>query len=563
MWWTLCGWLFVAGLAGAAWHYQTDWKPWLERQAAAVSWLEPLLPRNKPPAAKTARVVPVSTAVVQRRDMPLYLNGLGTVTAFKTVTIRSRVEGELVSVTFDEGEFVDEGKVLAEIDPRPYEIQLAQAESQLAREQSVLKTAKLTLSRYEGLLVSKSISTQQVDEQATLVQQSMAGVQAYEAMIDNVKLQLKYCRIVAPISGRIGLRLVDQGNIVRANDPNGLAVINQLQPIALVFTVPQDDIADVKRRADEVKRRSGGKEALPVAAFDRDMKRNLATGELLAIDNQVDATTGTVRLKAVFKNEDGALFPNQFVNARLLVDTKRGAVVVPTAAVQRGPASMFVYVVTSDDTVEQRSVVPGPSEGAETSIESGLAPGETIVTDGLDKLQPGAKVAPRDTGKDVKAGNKEKNKGAADKDRATPPDSGPPDQTPKSKSAPSTDPDRPRTTADKTAADQTAADHTTSDQSKGRTTAADGPVSATPGESKPKQTPSCDESEATTNPATRAVPAESAPPRVGASTNVVFRSAKGRSFAERKTTIATVISELIPTAPPTAPLDDPLGRDAP
>ncbi len=506
VWWTLLGWLFVIGVAGAAWHYQSDWTPWLERQAAGVSWLEPLLPRNKPPATKSARVIPVSTAIVQRRDMPLYLNGLGTVTAFKTVTIRSRVEGELISVTFDEGEFVDEGKVLAEIDPRPYEIQLAQAESQLAREQSVLKTAKQTLSRYEGLLASKSISTQQVDEQATLVQQSMAGVHTYEAMIDNVKLQLKYCRIVAPISGRIGLRLVDQGNIVRANDPNGLAVINQLQPIALVFTVPQDDIADVKRRADEVKRRSGGDKALPVEAFDRDLKRNLATGELLAIDNQVDATTGTVRLKAVFKNEDGLLFPNQFVNARLLVDTQRGAVVVPTAAVQRGPDSMYVYVVKADDTVEKRNVVPGRSEAAETSIESGLAPGEVIVTDGLDKLQKDAKVAPRETGKDVKEGNKEGKKGAADKDRAKSPDSGPPDQSPKSKAVPSSDPERPRTTADKTAADQS-----TSDQAKERTTPEDGPVSATTGESKPKQTPSCDESEGTTNPATVDAAAESAP----------------------------------------------------
>ena len=319
---------------------------------------------------------------------------------------------------------------------------------------------------------------------------------------------------------------------MRANDPNGLAVINQLQPIALVFTVPQDDIAEVKRRVDEVKRRSGGDEALPVAAFDRDLKRNLANGELLAIDNQVDATTGTVRLKAVFKNEDGLLFPNQFVNARLLVDTKRGAIVVPSAAVQRGPDSMYVYVVKSDDTVEKRNVVPGRSESAETSIESGLAPGETIVTDGLDKLQPGAKVAPREMGKEVKEGKK----AASGKDRVNSPDSGTPDQTPKTKPAPTSDPERPRTTADKTAAD-----NTTSDKSKGPTTAEDGPSSPTGGESKPTQTPSCEESsealpqtvetvaqfaklaskshvsnskepDATTNPATRAVSAESASP---------------------------------------------------
>jgi len=387
IWWSLAGWLITAGLAGGAWYSHPAWLPQIKT----------LLGVNKPAAPKKDRIVPVSTAVVRQRDMPLYLNGLGTVTAFKTVTLRSRVEGELVKVAFTEGQEVSEGDLLAEIDSRPFEVQLSQAEGQLARDQAILKTAKLTLSRYEGLVASKSIAAQQLDDQATLVQQTLAGIQTDEATIANARLQLTYCKIVAPISGRIGLRLVDQGNIVRANDPNGLAVITQLKPIALVFTIPQDDIGRVQRRISDG-------EPLKVDAFDRDFKQKLATGTLLAIDNQVDATTGTVRLKAEFKNEDGMLFPNQFVNARLLVDTRRGAIVVPSAAVQRGPTSMFVYVVKADETVELRNVVPGPAEGGETSIESGVSPGEIVVTDGLDKLQPDAKVAPKLKDADAKGG---------------------------------------------------------------------------------------------------------------------------------------------------------------
>lgn len=374
--------LVVAVAGGLVWHYQEVWRKWIEP--------------SKVTATKPPRVVPVSVAVVKHRDMPIYLNGLGTVTAFKTVTVRSRVEGELKHVGFTEGQMVQEGDLLAEIDPRMYEVQLAQAEGQLARDQATLKTAKITLSRYEGLAANKSIAAQQVDDQATLVQQTMASILTDEALIDNAKLQLTYCRITAPITGRIGLRLVDQGNIVRANEPGGLAVITQLQPIALVFTIPQDDIARVQRKAND-------KIPLKVMAYDRDFKQQLAEGQLLAIDNQVDATTGTVRLKAEFKNEDGMLFPNQFVNARLLVDTKPDAIIVPSAAVQRGPASMFVYVAKSDDTVELRTVVPGPSEGPDTSIESGLSAGEIVVTDGLDKLQPGAKISFRDSGKEGKA----------------------------------------------------------------------------------------------------------------------------------------------------------------
>lgn len=410
-WTSLFGWLVVSGLSVAGWYYQSQWLPQVR------TWLG----MNKPAVTKPARVIPVSTSVVKKRDMPLYLNGLGTVTAFKSVTIRSRVEGELIKVAFSEGQMVHEGDLLAEIDPRPFEVQLNQAEGQLARDQATVKTAKTTLSRYEGLASSKSIAAQQVDDQVSIVQQTMAMIQTDEATVANAQLQLTYCRITAPISGRIGLRLVDQGNIVRANDPTGLAVITQLQPIALIFTIPQDDIARVQKQSHST-------DNLVVDAFDRDFKVKLATGKLLAIDNQVDATTGTVRIKAEFANEDGMLFPNQFVNARLLVDNKRDAIVVPSAAVQRGPTSMYVYVVKEDETVELRNVVPGPAEGAETSIESGLEAGELVVTDGLDKLQPGAKISSRKKEKGAagdKAGGKPEKESAATekepvKDRKTP-----------------------------------------------------------------------------------------------------------------------------------------------
>lgn len=374
------GWLVCCILATAAWYYWPTWRP----------FVEPLWLSLKAPApSKSVRVVPVVTAAVRQRDMHLYLNGLGTATPFKTVTIRSRVEGKLVKIAFAEGQMVREGDLLAEIDPRAFEVQLDQAEGQLARDEAVLKSANLTLTRYQGLLQSRTIAQQQVDDQVALVQIAEGALQADQALVANAKLQLSYCRIEAPINGRIGLRLVDEGNIVRANEPTGLAVITQLQPIAVVFTIPQDDIARVQLQS-----RDGVQ--LEVDAFDRDFKRKLANGKLAAIDNQVDPATGTVRLKAVFANDDGLLFPNQFVNARLLVETQRDAVVVPSSAVQRGPASPFVYVLQPDETVELRSVVIGPSEGIETSITSGLQPGEAVVTDGIDKLQPGSKVSLRD-----------------------------------------------------------------------------------------------------------------------------------------------------------------------
>ena len=373
-------WLVLACLAAGGWSLRDRFwlivEPYLGTKAAK---------QEKP----GVRAIPVVTTIVQQKDMAIYINGLGTVTAFKTVTLRSRVEGELVKVAFNEGQMVREGELLMEIDRRPFDVQRQQAEGQLARDGATMKSAEITLKRYQELIASKALSPQQLDEQLALVKQTSGAIQSDQAAIENAKLQLTYCQIISPISGRIGLRLVDQGNIVRANDPSGLAVITQLQPIALIFTIPQDDIWRVQKQL-------GAEKPLVVDAYDRDFKTKLATGTLLAIDNQVDATTGTVRLKAQFDNEDGLLFPNQFVNARLLVDTKRDAVVVSSAAIQRGPDSNFVYVVKDDETVELRTVTISISEGAETVIESGLKPREIVVTDGVDKLQPKSKVATRD-----------------------------------------------------------------------------------------------------------------------------------------------------------------------
>ncbi|MDB5388990.1 MAG: mdtA 2 [Planctomycetaceae bacterium] len=392
------GWLitlgFLAGAGAAGWYYQAAWLPRVMG----------MLSSGGPPAKPPARPIPVVTAVVKKRNMDLFLNGLGTVTALKTVTMRSRVEGELINIAFAEGQMVHEGQLIAEIDTRPFMVQRDQAAGQLARDKATLDIANLNLNRLNKLLASKAVNQQMVDEQVALVKQTEGMIKSDDAMIASAELQLTYCKIVAPVTGRIGLRLVDVGNYVRANDPNGLAVITQLEPIALVFTIPQDDIPRVQKRMREG-------HVLTVDAYDRDFQFKIATGVLKAIDNQVDPTTGTLKLKAQFDKNDNVLFPNQFVNTRLLVDTRRNAVVVPSAAVQRGPSSTFVYLVKPDETVDLQNVVIGPTEGAETCIESGLSPGDIVVTDGIDKLQPKSKITTREKKAGEGKGEKEKGKG--------------------------------------------------------------------------------------------------------------------------------------------------------
>jgi multidrug efflux system membrane fusion protein len=293
-----------------------------------------------------------------------------------------------MTVSFKEGDLVRSGDLLAEIDPRPFQVQLTQAEGQMARDQALLKNAEVDLERYHTLYKQDSIAQQQLDTQEALVRQYQGAVKVDQGQIDNAKLQLVYCRITSPISGRVGLRLVDPGNIVHATDANGLVVITQLEPISVIFTLPEDNLPQVERQMRARRR-------LNVDAYDREMKHKLASGSLLTIDNQIDPTTGTVKLKAIFPNSDGSLFPNQFVNARLLVDTIRDAVLVPNAAIQHSPQSAFVYVVRPDQSVEARNVEVQLTEGDQTAVAKGLKSGETVVIDGLDKLQPGAKVASR------------------------------------------------------------------------------------------------------------------------------------------------------------------------
>jgi multidrug efflux system membrane fusion protein len=343
---------------------------------------------SKPADPPAARPVPVVAMTARQGHMGIYLTGLGSVTASNTVTVRTRVDGPLIKVAFQEGQLVRKGDLLAEIDPRPFQVQLAQAEGQLAKDEAQLRNAHIDLERYKVLLAQDSVSKQQLDTQVATVHQYEGVIKSDQAQIDNAKLLLTYTRITAPITGRLGLRLVDEGNMVRATDQNGLVVIMQVQPIAVLFSIPEDDLPQVLKKMS-------AKQPLVVEAYNRDLKKKLATGTLLTIDNQIDANTGTVRCKAIFPNEDNALFPNQFVNARLLLETRRDSTIVPAAAIQRRGQTTSVYVVKDDSTVEVRNVVVGPAEGDDVVIDSGLSPGEVVVIEGVDRLQRGMKVAAR------------------------------------------------------------------------------------------------------------------------------------------------------------------------
>lgn len=385
-WWL---WLLVLGvIAFGVWYYRNSRNANQAVDAAAPG----VANKGKGGPGSGGLVVPVVVATAQLGDLPVYFNGLGTVTAFNTVTVRSRVDGQLISIAFKEGQFVHQGDLLAQIDPRPFQVQLEQAMGQLAKDQAQRRDAEVNLDRFKLLFKEGVIPQQQLDTQGALVGQVDGALESDRSQIDNAKLQLTYSRITAPISGRIGLRLVDVGNIVHASDTTGLLVITQLQPVSVIFSLPQDQLPAVNGKL-----RSGVQ--LSVDAYDRDDTAKIASGKLQTIDNQIDLTTGTYKLKSMFTNVDNALFPNQFVNVHLLVDTKRNLTIVPAAAIQRGPQGTYLYAVAKDpatkDTIAKiYPVTIAQNAGNSVGLSAGVNPGDVVVIDGQDKLQDGTKINP-------------------------------------------------------------------------------------------------------------------------------------------------------------------------
>jgi len=329
--------------------------------------------------------VPVTAVRVKTGDIPVYVTGLGSVIPLATVTVKSRVDGQLMHVQYREGDSVTVGQVLMEIDPRPYQVQLTQAEGQLAKDQAALENARIDLNRYETLLKQNAIPEQQVATQRATVMQDEGTVKSDQGQVDAAKLNLTYCRITSPITGRVGLRLVDAGNMVHASDPNGLVVITQMDPTSVVFTVAEDQLPAVLQ-----KMRAG---SLAVDAYDRDLKVKLAQGAPSTTNNEIDQTTGTIRLRATFSNSSNNLFPNQFVNARLLLQLKHGVLLLPEAAIQRNSTATFIYLVQADSTVVIRNVQIGTTEGGMAEITSGVQSGDVVVLSGADKLEQGTRVS--------------------------------------------------------------------------------------------------------------------------------------------------------------------------
>jgi membrane fusion protein, multidrug efflux system len=356
---------------------------------AALAWWIHTRPAPKVPTGRFAGgPMPVVAAAAQKGDIEIIYNALGTVTPLATVTVQTQIAGQIVTVPFKEGQEVKTGDLLAQIDPRPYQAALDQYSGQLLRDQAALNEARTDLARYQKLAAQNAIARQQAEDQVYVVNQAEGTVKLDQAQVDNAKLNLGYCRIVAPVDGRIGLRQVDAGNYVQVGTATPIAVITQMKPISVIFTLPEDQLPAVMQRLHD-----GA--TLSVGAYDRSNIKLLASGTLAAVDSTIDQTTGTVKLRAQFANDDEALFPNQFVNARLLIDTLQGATVMPTAAVQRGQPGTFVYLVKPDDTVAVQKVTLGPQQGESIAISKGLAPGDKVVVDGADKLRDGAKVSLR------------------------------------------------------------------------------------------------------------------------------------------------------------------------
>jgi multidrug efflux system membrane fusion protein len=369
------GWMWIVALivlAGGAYYYYKT-RPSSDTKAAPA------------PGGRAAALGPVSVAVAPalKENVPYYLSGLGSVSAYNTVTVKSRVDGELQKVNFTEGQFVKEGDLLAQIDPRPFQVALEQMDGQLFRDQAQLNNARVDFKRYDQLAKEGVIASQQVDTQSATVQQLEGAVRADQAQIDNEKLQLVYCKITAPLSGRVGLRLVDQGNMIHATDPNGLVVITQVQPVAVLFTLPEDNLPEV------IQHMKGGE--LGVEAYSRDDQSKLAAGKLLTVDNQIDPTTGTVRFKAAFENRDLSLWPNQFVNIRLMLAVRQDAIVVPLAAIQNGTQGSYVYTV-KDSKANMQPVKVGMTQGNIALVASGVSAGDQVVVDGQERLQSGTPV---------------------------------------------------------------------------------------------------------------------------------------------------------------------------